>query len=270
VKVLYAIAETHPFDSLLVRNMRNAVNSLLQLNLKRFRVPEKSVTRYSALDVMKQALELLYEFSPSERNYREAMRTIQVYSEGDYEMLKVLRESFSLIANAIYTAFSGQKHAESLAPEIMFLQGTTFQPSELQESFRFVGVRPPDMSPASAKETIFLDENFEPYKLMLGGQVRLEDAQKGREEHWTRIIESTLSRTNGTALIRAGAEHVDPPASILARGLRRLQQPDTGKLPTLLREKGINLKVIHRIADINKVFGGRQHNHSLGSFKEMV
>ncbi len=118
-RVMYAISESCPFDALLVRDMKRAVNLLLQLNLKRFRIPQKNMTKYSALDVMKQALELLYEFSPSERNYREAMRTIQVYSEGDEEMLSALRSSFALIANAVYNAFSGQRHLESLAPSTL-------------------------------------------------------------------------------------------------------------------------------------------------------
>src|SRR5208283_3532116 len=91
---LYAIAERCPFDAVLVRDRRNAVNSLLQLNLKRFRVPQRDLTKYSALAIVKQALELLYEFSPPEKNYREAMRTLHVYSEGDAEMLRKLQSSF--------------------------------------------------------------------------------------------------------------------------------------------------------------------------------
>lgn len=68
-RILYAIAESCPFDALLVRDMKRSINSLLQLNLRRFRLPQKEGTKYSALDVMKQALELVFEFSPSERNY---------------------------------------------------------------------------------------------------------------------------------------------------------------------------------------------------------
>lgn len=206
-RVLYAIAESCPFDALLVRDMRLAVNSLVQLNMKRFRVPQKIVTKYSALDVMKQALELLYEFSPSERNYREAMRTIQVYSEGDQEMLRTLRTSFSLIANAVYNAYSGQRHAESLAPELLFLQGTPFNSSELQQSFRFVGVRPPDVSSATVKKTVFLDEDFTPYKLLLDGKLNPKAAQIGREEHWTEVIRAALTEQTGTPLLprRRGA-----------------------------------------------------------------
>lgn len=182
-RVLYAIAESCPFDALLVRDMKRAVNDLLQLNLKRFRVPQQQLAKYSALDVVKQALELLFEFSPSEKNYREAMRTIQVYSEGDEEMLRTVQRSFRLIANAVYNAYSGQRQAESLSPEILFLQGMPFDPSELQQSFRFVGVRPPEVNPASVKETVFLDEGFEPYRLLLEGKFDPNDAE-GREEHW--------------------------------------------------------------------------------------
>ena len=138
-RVLYAIAESCPLDALLVRDMKRAVNLLLQLNLKRFRVPQKNMTKYSALDVMKQALELLYEFSPSERNYREAMRTIQVYSEGDQEMLSTLRSSFALIANAVYNAFSGQRHVESLAPTHTIPPRGAFRTGRTTPGFQICG-----------------------------------------------------------------------------------------------------------------------------------
>lgn len=254
-RTLYAIAESCPFDALLVRDMRRAINSLVQLNLKRFRVPEKTMAKYSALDVMKQALELLYEFSPSEKNYREAMRTIQVYSEGDQEMLRTLRASFRLIANAVYNAYSGQRHAESLAPEILFLQGVTFDPSELQQSFRYVGVRPPDVSPATVKKVVFLDEDFEAYKQLLDGRLGEQSAQRGREEHWTEVIKEALATANGAALIRVGIEHIDPPRNLLKNLANRITKSETGNLPKLLARDEINLEVAYRIPDVNHVFG---------------
>jgi len=254
-RILYAIAESCPFDALLVQEMRKAVNSLLQLNLKRFRVPEKVGTKYSALDIMKQCLELLFEFSPSNRNYREAMRTIQVYSEGDEEMLLTLRSSFILIANAVYNAYSGQRHAESIAPQILFLQGIPIEPTELQQAFRFVGVKPPDMCPPSVKTTIFLDEGFEPYKLMLAGRLRRSDAQSGREEHWAKTIESTLSKPNAPALIRAGTEHIRETRDISERFIKSVRRIETGKLPKILRKSGIRLEVIHQVSDVNLAFG---------------
>ena len=67
------------------------------------------------------------------------MRTIQVYSEGDEEMLSTLRSSFALIANAVYNAFSGQRYVESLAPSTLFLQGVPFEPAELQPGFQICG-----------------------------------------------------------------------------------------------------------------------------------
>ncbi len=57
-RVLNAIAESCPFDALLVRDMKRAVNDLLQLNLKRFRVPQQQLAKYSALDVVKQLEDL--------------------------------------------------------------------------------------------------------------------------------------------------------------------------------------------------------------------
>jgi hypothetical protein len=255
--ILYAIAESCPFDALLVRDMNDAVNSLLQLNLKRFRLPAKVGTRYSALDVMRQALELLFEFSPSERNYREAMRTIQVYSEGDEDMAQTLRASFKLIANAVYNAYTAQRHAEALSPEVLFLQGIPFEPMKLQQSFRFVGVKPPEVSPPNVHETVFLDEGFEPYKLLLDGKLSDAEAQHGREEHWAELIEDTLSKTEGKALIRARANHLEFPSGILARVPKMIHIGEQGKLSTILHNNGIQIKIIHRTADVNRVFGKR-------------
>ena len=254
-RILYAIAESCPLDSVLVRDMKKAVNSLLQLNLKRFRVPQKKLAKYSALDIVKQALELLYEFSPSEKNYREAMRTLQVYSEGDAEMLTVLQSSFRLIANAVYNAYSGQRQAEFLAPQILFLQGVPFELSELQQSFRFVGVRPPDISPPSVKKTIFLDEGFDLYKLLLEGKITEKEVEKGREEHWARLIRTNLSPGNETPLMRVGTEHVDLSRTAMSSVLRKLHVSSVGKLQGLLRESWIEVRVIHRIADVNQAFG---------------
>jgi len=253
-RVLYAIAESCPLDALLIADMKRSVSSLLRLNLKRFRVPQKVGTTYSALDVMKQALELLYEYSPSKRNYREAMRTIQAYSESDEGMLYTLQASFSLIANAVYSAFSGQRHAESLAPEILFLQGIPLRPSELQQPFRFVGVKPPGLSPPSVRDTVFLDAGFEPYKLLLDGRLDAREAQHGREEHWAGIIESKLSQASGTALIRAGVEHVDQPRSIVGKFEHRMKRSETRRLPAILSRKGIQIKVVHRTPDVNQIF----------------
>ncbi len=251
---LYAIAESCPLDSVTVRDMRSAVNSLLQLNLKRFRVPQKNLAKYSALDIVKQGLELLFEFSPSEKNYREAMRTLQVYSEGDMEMLAVLQSSFRFIANAVYNAYSGQRQAESLAPHTLFLQGVPFEPSELEQSFRFVGVRPPEISPPSVKKTIFLDEGFDPYKLLLERKITGKEAEKGREEHWVKLIRTNVVAENGTALIRASTEHVDL-ASTSKSVLAKFHISRVGKLPTLLRKSGIEIRVIHKVGDVNQTFG---------------
>ena len=248
--VLYAIAESCPFDSLLVRDMRKAVDALLQLNLRRFRVPQQNLAKYSALDIVKQALELLFEFSPSEKNYREAMRTIRVYAENDVEMLTTLQSSFRLIANAVYNAYTGQRHAESLAPHTLFLQGVRFDPSDLQKSFRFVGVRPPEVSPPSVQKTVFLDEDFEPYKALLDGKITLQEAENGREEHWAERILQNLD-ANGKNLIRAGFGHIVPSTGLLSKFTRSR----SGKLPKLLGKESVELEIIERVADVNQVFG---------------
>jgi hypothetical protein len=183
------------------------------------------------------------------------MRTIQVYSEGDKEMLQTLRASFSLIANAVYNAYIGQRHAESLAPEILFLQGIPFDPSELQQSFRYVGVKPPEVSPASARKIMFLDEGFEPYKLLLDRKTTVQSAQIGREEHWAKVIKETLASTGGLSLIRAGIEHIDQPSNPINRLTKRILRGETGKLPKLLGRDGICVEITHRIGDVNEAFG---------------
>jgi hypothetical protein len=248
--VLYAIAESCPFDSELVQNMKRSVDSLLQLNLRRFRVPQQNLAKYSALDIVKQALELLFEFSPSEKNYREAMRTIKVYSEEDEEMLTTLQNSFRLIANAVYNAYAGQRHVEFLAPQTLFLQGVPFDPGELQKSFRFVGVRPPEVTPPGVQNTIFLDESYEPYTAFLQGKIVEKKLDEGRERHWAEIILKNLD-AHKKSLIRAGLNYIDPSTGLLAR----LGRPRHRQLPKLLRESGVELQVIDRIADVNRVFG---------------
>jgi hypothetical protein len=246
--VLYAIAESCPFDILLVLEMKRSVDSLLQLNLKRFRVPQQNLAKYSALDIVKQALELLFEFSPSEKNYREAMRTIAVYSEGDAEMRTTIQASFRSIANAVYNAYTGQRHAESLAPKTLFLQGIPFEPDELQKSFRFVGVKPPEISPPSVERTIFLDESFEPYKAMLEGNGTDEEAEAGRQEHWAEVILEHMG-ADGKNLIRARPTYVDPSARLLPRlrGATRLQ--------SLLKRSHVSIRLVDRVADVNQAYG---------------
>jgi len=247
LNVLYAVAESCPFDSALVREMKRSVDSLLKLNLRRFRVPQQNLAKYSALDIVKQALELLFEFSPSEKNYREAMRTIRVYAEDDEEMRTTLQSSFRLIANAVYNAYAGQRRAEAIQPQTLFLQGVRFDTGELQRSFRFVGVKPPEVGPPSVHKVIFLDEGFEAYNDILGGKISEEKVEKGREKHWAGIILQSLDR-DGKNLLRVGLNHVEPPG--LLRSLA-----GEGRLGKLLRGGGIELQIIDRIADVNQVFG---------------
>ena len=250
MNVLYAVAESSPFDSVLVSEMKRSVDSLLKLNLRRFRVPQQNLAKYSALDIVKQALELLFEFSPSEKNYREAMRTIRVYAEDDEEMLTTLQSSFRLIANAVYNAYAGQRRVEAIQPQTLFLQGVPIDTGELQRSFRFVGVRPPEVSPPSVHKVIFLDEGFEAYKDILGGKkISTEKVDRGREEHWAGIILQNFDR-DGKNLLRVGLNHVEPPGL-----LSNLAGSGEARLRKLLRNCNVELQIIDRIADVNQVFG---------------
>ena len=135
------------------------------------------------------------------------------------------------------------------------MQGVPFEQSELQQSFRFVGVRPPDIAPSSVKRIIFLDEHFEPYKLLLTNESALTCLEKGREEHWAEIIQSTLAHNNGKALLRVGVEHLDVSGTPLARAAKRIRHHETGKLVGLLGNHAIDVEITARIANVNEVFG---------------
>lgn len=165
-------------------------------------------------------------------------------------MLITLLTSFRLIANAVYNAYAGQRHVESLKPRTLFLQGVPFDMSELQKSFRFVGVKPPDLSPPSVQKIIFLDESFEPYKAVLEGKITEKDDEKGREEHWAQVILGSLD-SDKKGLLRVGSNHVCPSSSLLGKltGFR------DRRLPKLLQEGGVELQIVDRIADVNEVFG---------------
>jgi hypothetical protein len=143
------------------------------------------------------------------------------------------------------------------SPQRYFLQGIPLDPAELQQAFRFIGVKPPYVSPSSVQQIVFLDERFEPHRLLLDGKLSRGEIECGREEHWARLIENVLSNTAGTALLRVGSDHVDPPAGVFSRLVARIHQGEKGKLPAILRKNGIEIRVVHRTADVNQVFGKR-------------
>jgi hypothetical protein len=165
-------------------------------------------------------------------------------------MLTTLQSSFRLIANAVYNAYTGQRRAEAFEPRTLFLQGVAFDAGELQKSFRFVGVRPPEVSPPSVQRTIFVDEGFEPYKAVFAGKVAEKEAENGREKHWTKVILDNLDGS-GKNLLRVGLNHVEPPMGLL----QMLSRNKGGSLPKLLRKNGVELRIVDRVADVNEVFG---------------
>jgi hypothetical protein len=105
------------------------------------------------------------------------------------------------------------------------------------------------------KRTIFLDEAFEPYKAMLEGKMTEDQMEEGREEHWSKVIQDSMAGFGGKALIRAGSEHVEPPRSLRGGVLSKLKKSKGGALPSMLQKSGIEVRVIHRTADVNQVFG---------------
>jgi hypothetical protein len=103
---------------------------------------------------------------------------------------------------------------------------------------------------------VFLDDGFEPYRLMLEEKLRSE--MHGREGHWAKLIEDTLSDSKEMALMRVGADHIGETGSIVKRLSNLLRQGETGNLQRILRKKGIQIKVVSRTADVNKVFGVKE------------
>jgi hypothetical protein len=119
----------------------------------------------------------------------------------------------------------------------------------MQKSFRFVGVRPPEISPPSTRKVVYLDEGFQPYRALLDGRTTQEQAEAGREEHWSEVIQKNLV-TDGKNLIRTGLNHIRPNGFVA-----KLRGSDTGKLPSLLKKNGVEISIIEQVADVNLVFG---------------
>lgn len=109
-----------------------------------------------------------------------------------------------------------------------------FKQTELEQAFRFVGFKPLDVMPRSVRTTVFLDNEFEPCRHLLDGELIHEQANIGREEHWAGIIEDTLTKNTGKALIRAGVEHLDQPRSGLEAIITKFRASRTGRLRRLL------------------------------------
>jgi hypothetical protein len=90
--------------------------------------------------------------------------------------------------------------------------------------------------------------------LLLEGKITQSEVQRGRERHWSKIIQTTLSSTPGKALIRTGIEHLGAPHSVIGV-LKRLQHSETGILASLVQKSGIKVEVVANIANVNEVFG---------------
>lgn len=252
VRAIPTIADAVSLDALLVNKMKRALASMLRLNVRGFRTPYKG-SYYSSIEVLKQSLELLFEFGVSTKSYREAVRTIQVYSQRDPEAEQELLRSFSIFANAAYTAYAGLKHVEELSPQIALLEGTRPDDSEFQRAFRSVGVKPPTLIPTSTKEAIFLDEGFEPYELAMSDESPLNREESARMRHWTERILAIMEELSPEApvLLRVAARHVDDSKSFLENlGLRR-----AATLPQLLRHSGYELNVLFKGVLLENVFG---------------
>lgn len=251
---IYGIAEARPVDALAVAEMRRALASLAGFSLGGHRTPPK-LGPYSPLEVLKLALEILFEFSPSAKTYREAKRTIRVYSEDDRKTFESLSYAFSLFANSVFAVYGARKHIDSLKPDVMFLEGVPYDLSELQRVFRSVGVKPPELPSLTARRMVYLDDGYEPYERALQAALSALRTQRGREKHWLIRTLTNLPGAGERALIRAGADHVDPRSDLWQR-LRRLTiDRNTGAFPNMLREHNVGLMVIFRAVELEKVFG---------------
>lgn len=246
------IADAVAIDALLVNRMKQTLVALLQLNVRGFRTTYKG-SYYTPFEVLKQALELLFEFGVSTKSYREALRTIHVYSQGDREAEQELGKAFSTFANASYTVYAGMKYVEEISPEVIFLEGVRPDESDFQRVFRSVGVKPPILFPASSRKAVFLDEGFEPYKLALSGVNSLDKRRGERMRYWAERITATVAESadDSLVLLRIGVRHVGDRRPILDRLGFGFQDRALRKL---LSDGGYDMRVIFRGVLLEDVF----------------
>jgi hypothetical protein len=248
------IADAVSVDTILVNKMKTALASMLRLNVRGFRTSYKG-SYYSSIEVLKQSLELLFEFGVSTKSYREATRTIRLYSQGDAEAERELLRSFSIFANAAYTSYAGSKYVEQLSPQLVLLEGVRPDDSEFQRVFRSVGVKPPALIPSSAEKAIFLDEEFEPYRLAANDEALLNGHEVARMRHWAEKIEAIIKEHSREVplLLRVATRHVDQSKPFRWNlGLRRQVT-----LPQLLRNSGYELNILFKSVLLENVFRGK-------------
>ncbi len=247
---IYAIAEAQPIDALCIAEMDKALKEMVALNIRDYRTGRFGL--YSAIEIAKQALELVFEFGVATKSYREAIRTIRVYTQGDAAKAEVLTKAFLLFANAAYSAYVAQKYAADLAPDLVFMEGVAFDQERMRKVFRSAGVKPPDLVPSSAKQTIFLDEGYQPYKDALEGKGSAHLDSKDRMEHWIRQIDRHALRSDGKMLLRASAKQIVPEADMFRVLKSILGAPN---LAGTLKKRGFEVEVLCKTVRLEDVFG---------------
>ncbi len=120
---------------------------------------------------------------------------------------------------------------EEIKPDIVYIEGTSC-PDPVADEARRLGAK-----------VIHLDDGFEPYENFKKIKVTATDVERverGREDYWAMKITKSGYRGAKEVLL-AGAAHVCPE---YIQDKRQLERFHSGKLPSILGNKGIKLEVL--------------------------
>lgn len=248
---VYAIAESRPLDAILFHDMRMRIDELRALDVSGFRTSSKH-GYFSAVDIIRQGLEIFFELTPSKKRFLEARGLIRVHTKKDPATMNALMDQFAFFADAVLALYSAERHIEFLGPRTIFLEGVAYPIAELEATFKVIGVKPPRHLVKPFRRMVYLDEDYPPYREAM--EKRIRPRTEGREEHWLKRIVENLPE-DGKTLLKVGAEHLSSPKGLLGKLRAPLGEWKRGRLSSLLAERGITVEVVHEIPALHKVYG---------------
>lgn len=128
---------------------------------------------------------------------------------------------------------------EHIKPDILYLEGST------KTHPLFV------VGEECGTDVVYLDRGFRPYKDYQKGKVTDEQAQIGREEHWVKKICKHGRITAGKKeLMIVGGCHLHTRYDDLYIEKLPWMREHVGKLPELLKERGVGLEIVYDTVEI--------------------
>ncbi len=198
-RIIYTVAETHP-DVLVMQ----ALDEVGQLgNVEREPIGEGNYTPYQI------------EFYP----------LYKMIERSGAEQKKVDR-ALGKVRTACKILLQEREAIENLRPDVIYVEGSK------KYSHPMAAV-----AKARGAKVVHLDEGFEPYEKFARGETGSKDAQKDREEYWSRAIKRNFMPylRGQKEVIVAGRSHI----------YQSFFNKELGLLPQMLAQNGICLKNVY-------------------------